>query len=406
MRFFTLLIVLLFAVQLNAQEVEGYYITESGKRVSGFFKYEDFFDTPALKFKESKKGEFAGLPQDVAEYGMIEDNLKFEKHLVEIDISGNDSYKKNPVWSKQTIFLNVLVSGNATLYSYTKDYRTFFFLSTAAKPKEINQLVYKKYKLSDDSVVENSQFRQQLYNDVICKGQKVSDFSEIKYDKKELTDVFKNYNECSGSKSLVYGPKKKANFKYSLFAGIHSMSLGVDYVSPEADNESSFTYSGGAEVSYVFPSETWGLYARAEFESLNSKISDTYDKGYNVTEITYKVHGSAFSFMAGPRYHFLLSNSSNIYLETGFCMSQPFGSIERIETVYPINDGTPYAGDNREYDLTTSFALNFGAGYSFKKKYAVAFRVITKRDFLEDVKSTSFKTSFSRMGLAFIYTLN
>ncbi|MCO6146709.1 hypothetical protein [Flavobacterium sp. NRK1] len=403
MKFFTLLIAAFFAVQLNAQDVKGYYITVSGNKTEGFFKYGDFYDAESLKFKQSRNDDYKGFSNDVVEYGMYDDNLKFEKHVVQVDVSGNDSFEKNPELQTRTVFLNVLIEGNATLYSYTKDYKTIFFFNTKAKPQEVTHLIYKKYKISDSETKENTGFRQQLYNAVRCDGQYVSDFKDIMYDKKQLMDVFKNYNSCKGYKSVIYGPKKKSGFNYSVFAGVNNLNVGISYAFPAVDNQSKINYNFGSEVTYVFHSERPALFFRVEYELLTSDVVDSYDQGYNVLESTYKIKGSALNFIFGPRYNFLLSEKSSILADAGFCFSQPFGDIKKTTIIYPVNNGEPYSGDHNEYNLTTGFGINLGVGYTFDKKYGIVFRYLTNRNYLEGQHS-SFKTKINRVGIEFKYT--
>lgn len=390
--------------QLHAQDIKGYYIGASGQKVEGFFKYGDYNDTPSLKFKTSRDAEYTSLSNDVVEYGLDEDKLKFEKHTVDIDISGNDSYRKNPEWLTHTVFLNLIVDGDTKLYSYTKDYNTKFFFSTKNKPNEVSQLIYKKYKMPDGTIAENAMFRQQLYNAVRCDGQSISEYTTILYDKKQLTDVVKHYNECTGSKSEVYGPKKKSDFKYSVFAGVHSLNVGITNSTPPVDSQSSVTYSFGGEVAYTFPSEKVSFYLFAEYESLDSEVVDDYDQGYNVLTSTYKIKGSALNFVFGPRYNFLLNDNNKIFMDAGFYFSVPFGDVKRTTLITPTT-GESYSGVHNEYDLDTAFGLNFGVGYTFQKKYSIAFRYVTGRDFLDDVYS-NFKTKISRVGVVVSYTLN
>lgn len=403
MRFFNFIALLLFAVQLQAQDVEGYYVTESGKKVDGFFKFADFFETASLKFKQSRGGQFNSLPANVIEYGMTENKLKFEKHTVDIDISGNNSYSRNPEWLKQTVFLCVIVKGNATLYSYTKDYKTFFFFNNIANPAVVSQLIYRKYKKEDESIVESNAFRQQLYNAIPCPGQKASDFADILYDKKQLSEVFEKYNKCTGSKSEVYAVLKRSKFKYSAFAGVHNLNLEIVEASPAVEAESSVTYSFGGEVAYTFRSEDWGLFARVEFESLNSKNEDIYDRGFNSEQSIYKIEGSALNVVFGPRYNLMLSDRSTIIFDAGFCFSKPFATLKR-STLITTETGTSYPGANQEYDLEPGFAVSFGVGFNFDK-YGLALRYMTDRDFLDDVYST-YKTKIDRIGLVFSYRLN
>jgi len=404
MRLLTLFSSILFTLQLQAQDVKGYYITDSGKKVDGYFKYSDFFDTSSLKFKESKKDEFSVLPQNIIEYGLIEDQLKFERHLVKIDISGNDSFSKEPEWSDKTIFLNVLIEGIATLYSYTKDYKTTFFFSTAAKPGEVNQLVYKKYKISGESVAENNSFRQQLYNSVKCDGQNVSDFTAIMYDKKQFSEVFKKYNECNGSKSEIYGPKKKSDFKYTIVAGLYNASLEIPYALPEVGKANDIAYGLGIEASYVFPSETTEIFFRAEYELLKVKLKSSTNYVYNTTTSIYDLDTQVVNIYLGPRYNFLLNDSSKISLDAAFDASIPFGDITQ-STIITTPTGVLYPGVPSHYNLEPGFCINFGVGYTFDNKYGIYFKCETNRDFLDNT-SSHYKTNVSRLGLNLRYTLN
>lgn len=196
MKIFTFLSAMLFVISSYAQDVKGYYITASGQKTEGFFKEGDFNDTPTLRFKASKNDEYAILSADVVEYG-FDEGLKFVKRTVEMDISRNITLDKNPVLESRTMFLNVIVEGKATLYSYTKDYKVSYFFSVEGEQDVITQLINKKYILDNGNTVDYPGFRQQLYVKVKCEDQKVSDFALIMYDRKQLMNVFTNYNTCN-----------------------------------------------------------------------------------------------------------------------------------------------------------------------------------------------------------------
>jgi len=404
MRFLTLVILFSLSTRLQAQDVSGYYITTSGVKVEGYFKYADFFDTPALKFKTDKKSDYVVLPQDVVEYGLSEDKLKFEKHIVKIDISGSNSTTKEPEWSDKSLFLNVLIEGNANLYSYIKDYKPLFFFNTAAKPGEINQLVYKKYITSSETTAENNFFRQQLYNAVKCEGENVSDFATVVYDKNQLLGIFRKYNECNGSKSEVYGTKKKSDFKYTIVAGLYNTTMGIPYALPEVDQTNDITYGLGIEASYVFPSETTEIFFRAEYELLKVKLVSSTNYVYNTTTSIYDLNTQAFNIYVGPRYNFLLNDRSKISLDTAFGASIPFGDITQ-STIITSPTGLQYPGVPSHYNLEPGFCINFGVGYTFNNKYGIYFKCETNRDFLDNT-SSHYKTKVSRIGLNLRYTIN
>ena len=404
MKIFTFLAALLFASVSYAQDIKGYYITASGQRTEGYFKQADFNDTASLRFSTSKKGEYAPLSDNVVEYGTDEDRLKFEKHNVNIDISGSDSTSKTPEFLTQTVFLNVILKGDALLYSYTKDYRTKYFLGTQDKPG-INELVNKKYRLENGSTAENPMYRQQLFNALKCKRQTVSDFSGMLYGKKELAQVVQDNNDCMGSGSESFGPKRKSNFKYTVVGGAYNTMLKIPNGKPDVGSTGSDTnYGIGIEASYVFSSETTELFFRGEFETMNVTLDETKDLNYNYTRSIYKIKGTAVNIYVGPRYNVFINDNNKIFFDASFCISIPSGDITK-ETIITPPAGGEYNGQGFKYGLKPGFAVNLGVGYTLNDKFGLALRYETNRDFL-DGASSAFKMNLSRLGLNLRYTLN
>jgi hypothetical protein len=402
MRFYVLLTAMLFAVQLNAQDVKGYYITKSGQTVKGFFEYGDLNNTSSLKFKSSNKDVYKAIPQDATEYGTDEENVRFERHVVKIDVSDASSTDSNPQWDTQTIFLNVVVKGNATLYSYTKNYQTKFFY-TIGKQSEVNQLVYKKYINANGVPAENFAFRQQLYKNVSCKGQDVSEFSELPYHEKQLEEVFINFNKCSGSESETFGPKRDTGVSYSFIAGIYNLNFGLMDIAPVPDRENNITYGFGAEAAYTFRSEKISLFAGLEYELMSTDLEYSYKQSFNTVHKKFEIDANALNFYFGPRYNFLLNDNHKIFFDIAPGISIPFGNIKE-NTVISAESGDSYVGEITEHKLKAGFYFNIDLGYTFDERYSVAVRYETRRDFLNDVYST-YKTDITRWGITLRYTL-
>lgn len=405
MRFITLLTALLFAVQTYAQDVKGYYITESGKTINGFFEDGDFNNSQVLKFKETPSAAAQNLPIDVVEYGLDDLNLKYEKLSVKVDISTKDSHNKEPVWETKTLFLNIIVSGNANLYSYTKDYETKFFYKTKDK-QGAEQLINKKYFTDTEKIAMNRAYRQQLYNTVNCNNQKkVSDFVDVAYNKTALENLFIEYNECMGGESKVFKTKIESGFKFTAFAGVSSTTFGVTDNDRLPDDGSNINYLVGAEIAYRFPSQTSEVFLMAEYETIDGNIQGRKDNPYNHIISKYEFNGSAINTAIGYRYNFILSNMNKIFLEGAFNLSFPSGEVTQNVLVYPAAGSDPYPETTYDYKWKTGFCLGFGVGYVFDGKYGIALRYTTKRDFLEDVYSF-YKTEVSRLGLNLRYTIN
>lgn len=402
MRFFTLLTALFFAVQTYAQNVKGYYVNYEGKRIEGSFKQADFTNLSALEFQQSSnKGYIKLSPDLVKEYG-VGDEFKFEKHMVRIDVSQSGGTEKGFQWSEDAIFLNVVVEGDATLYSYSKEYFTKYFLKTKEMQKP-EQLMFKKYKAADGNIVDNNGFRQQLYNKVKCPGQTEQDFSDVLYDRKQLIDIIKNYNKSQGVKSEEYhnGLKRESGFSYTVFAGIYNLNFGIKEINPTVDGQNNVNYGFGGEVAYTFRSEKVTLFAGVEYELMSSEVVNSYRQSFNTMTTTFKMDSNAFNFYFGPRYNFIFNDRNKLFIDTALGMSIPFGDIDQT-TVITTDVGESYPGASDDYNLKPCFYLNFGFGYTFDR-YGVAIRYRTGRDFLEDVNST-YKTNITSLGVIFRYT--
>lgn len=412
MKFFTLLTALFISMQVFAQDLKGYYITNSDKRIEGSFKPADFNDVVSLQFKPSGQSDYNQLSiNDVKEYGVNDNEFKFEKHTVQIDISdvnsNSVSTQKSPEWKTETLFLSVVVDGDSRLYSYTKDYKTKFFISTKNKPGEVSLLVYKKYQ-TPDGIAENVAFRQQLFNAVKCEGQNIGDFIGTRYDKKELSEAVKNYNKCSGSESVSYynGFRKRKEIKYTAFVGVSNTYLGITSGFPPVSGaDSKANYSFGVEAAYVFPSEKVEFFVQAEYETISVKNIDAYDQGYNVITSTYELDGGAVNVFFGPRFNFLLNEKNKFFVDAAFGMSFPVGLEIKRSTLIKTGTGFEYEGDSDRFDAQTSFCAHLGVGYVFNDKFGLSLRYETSRDMLDDATSP-YKTDVTRLGLNLRYTIN
>jgi len=273
MRFFSVLSLLLLTMQSLAQDVKGYYITYDGNKVDGYFKQGDFNDLSSLEFKRSSKSGYIKMSADaIKEYG-VGNEFKFEKHFVQVDVSLSNTKDKNPQMKAETLFLSVVITGKTSLYSYTKDYNTKFFIKTKDKA-EPEQLIYKKYLLDNGAVGDNTTFRQQLYTLVNCKANSADYFANVVYYRKQLSDIVKEDNVCQGgvAEEFFNGTRKESEFHYSAFAGLYNQKFGLNNETPEVGENTKLTYSAGAEAMYTFPSEKASLFFRVEYESIQTPL--------------------------------------------------------------------------------------------------------------------------------------
>ena len=401
MRFFTLLAVILFTAQSFAQDVKGYYITYDGNKVEGYFKEGDFNDASSLEFKQMSKSQYVKLSADaMKEYGVGKE-FKFEKHLVQIDRSVANGLEKNPQMKTESLFLNVIIEGGTSLYSYTKEYATKFFVKSKSKT-EPEQLIYKKYRLEDGTIAENNTFRQQLFNSVNCKSKSANDFLDAIYQRKELIDAVKEDNKCNGTDSKEYfnDTRRPSDFHYNAFLGLYNQKVAVDNANPPFGKDTQFTITVGVEVAYLFKSEIAALFFRLEYERFSA------DKSIEVQNITntvtkYAIDVSTVNFMFGPRYNFVALDNHKVFLDGGFGLSVPFGDIDK--TVTAFNGAGSFDGGSTKYDLRPSLLVGFGAGYIYNNRYGIAVRYELDKDYLD---YNSYQTKFGKVGINLSYYIN
>lgn len=395
MKKITLLICLtIFTLSGYSQDTQnGYYINASGQKVTGEFMQADFFDADALKFKPSG-ASFEKLDIDnVIEYG-ISDDYKFVKRTVQIDNSNLNinqlSQNREPNFVEETLFLNVVVDGDATLYSYKHMGAQKYFYSIQSKGIKAKQLVYKQY-MASSAIKSNNEFRQQLYVDSRCPEDKViGDFLDIEYDVEDLKEIFIDYNSCVNSDYTVYENKSgnKIKINYTVFAGVHSTSFGTS-LTPETD--SNITYGGGFELGIVLPSQKFGLFLRAEYEKFSVETVNIREREFGEDIITtYKAESHLLNFAFGPRYFFNISGKSKIYIDAG------------LQMTFPVSNGNLTSNGSIIAPLGNTFSINGGVGYMFNNKFGAELRADTNRD----LSGGAIKFDFTRIGLNLRYTIN
>ena len=89
------------------------------------------------------------------------------------------TYDKNPTFQEEQLFLKVLIEGKASLYEYVEVGLQRYFYTVDSS--NIEQLVFKSYKVDRDLVAKNNMYKQQLYNDLKCStftAKKLEDLNE------------------------------------------------------------------------------------------------------------------------------------------------------------------------------------------------------------------------------------
>lgn len=368
---------------MNAQDVKGYYLGVGGKRVEGLFRKTNFGDAKRLEFRTSENESYGPLPLEVtSEYGA--DGRKFVKSTVEMDITGGSaaavSNGKDPVLEKNTLFLEVLVHSNASLYLYADGSNYRYFYNVADRDAKIKQLIYKKYFYQGATVAENTFFRQQLAIDVLCANDRNSKYANLAYNRSTLIPLFQEYNRCTGFESVVAEERKEkaSKFVLSVFAGGGSTttkSLNAPFnVDVKANG---FAYYAGGEIALKIKYSGFSVFGKVHVTRISGDGNKQYQLGTTYTVVNkLKVDLTEFNAALGARHTFAVGGTDRIFLEAAIGAAKPTGDITLDYGTYSSTEGGVYRL-NIKPDPNMFFT--FGGGLCLTKNISAGVYYISNR---------------------------
>lgn len=383
----------------------GNYTDINGKKHDGLIKNYDWKNNPtSIIFKTDDSSKEEIIESEKINRFEILGICKFVKFTVEIDKSSLKTNLidkiENPVYNSETALLKVIVDGKMSLYKYEQEDLIKFFYGISNETP--TQLFYKKYlpnydKLAELStnnidansytVLENNNYKKQLYNDVNCDFERPV-FNKLNYEVEDLKKYFIKYNECKNFDFVEYKNRKaKVNIKPSLKLNYYNFEL-------EGNNTKSDKSPGiafGAEFEIVLPYN-------------NNKISLIFDPNYNMMEqdLYYTTEKRSLpqtlyaklnyiNIPIGIRYNMYLNENSKISITPSFDLNYGIG-----------NSNGFFVNEKLIYDFNTSTNYGLAVGYSYKK-YFIELKMQTKTNVFEDLSPNEYK--LNNMSLAIKYQL-
>ncbi|TYP72972.1 porin family protein [Aquimarina intermedia] len=367
---------------------KGYYINNSGQKFDCLIKNSDWKNNPDTfdyKISEESKIETGrlGLVKEFGIYGVS----KYSREVVQIDRSSdkliNLSYDKNPSFNEEQLFLKILVEGKANLYLYENgSFRKYFYNIDNSK---VEQLIYKKYKVSRDQVGSNNRFRQQLWNNLKCSTITINKVENLKYNKKELIKFFVQYNECINPDFRNYIEKHKKNhFNLTLRPRLSNSSLTIQNSSTNSSARNTDTDFGnklgfgfGIEAEFILPfnKNKWAISIEPTYRSFKAeKTTDVNNLsgGKLISEVDYKFIEIPISL----RHYFFISNNSKVFVNASYIFD--IDSNSSLE--YKRSDGSKL----NSLDVKGRDNLALGIGYNLNNKYVLEIRYQTSREILDN----------------------
>jgi len=389
----------LFKAQITFEK--GYFISNSGKREEVLIRNIDWKNNPT-EF-EYKTAESSPVKKEtinnIKEFG-VDNDSRFIRKKVLIDTSSDElnamSYDRKPEFKEETVFLKYVVDGKADLLYYEdNDIRKFFFSVDDLDPK---QLIYKPYYIDNSQITYNEDYKKQLTEILTC-GVESKKIRAARYDRKNLADLFMNFNSCSeGNTAVNYSQAKEKTdlFNLNIRPGINLSSLEVTsptYTSRETTkfgNKMSFRIGIEAEFILPFNKNKWALFAEPTYQYYkDEKESIAFAGQYFEMKSTRSVDYKSLEVPIGVRYYLFLNKKSKIFFNVAYLMDFEFKSNVKL--------------DFSEIKTDSGSNIAFGAGYKYNDKFLIELRATTQRNLLQNY--VTLDSNYHTLSLILGYTL-
>lgn len=361
---------------------KGYFIDNEGQKVNCLIKNFDWKNNPTqIEYRINNQSEKKIIScNSIKEFG-VDQISKYVSASVDIDrsssISGDLSEIREPIFQKETLFLKVLIDGNASLYEYINNNLKRYFYSV--NKSTIEQLIFKKYKVQKDNIIENNGFRKQLWDHLKCIGIEVEDVRKLKYRKDDLVDFFSRYNDCQNSEFINFiGKQKREIFNLSVRPRVTSTFLSIknDFSNfSYNDSDRSVKYAFGLEAEFILPynRNKWSLLFEPTLRNFETdKITnvDFVSGGQLMTIIKY----NSIEIPVGLRYYLFLNDNSKFFINAAVVFDRTYDSIVEFKR----GDGS------KLISLLVQPRANYALGFGFKQndKFSVELRYLTDREIL------------------------
>jgi hypothetical protein len=288
--FFHLIVFSISSAFCQTKFEKGYFITNEDQRIECLVRNSQWINNPDEFFYKLGSEDVSSVVKisEAKEFGIV-GSIKFVREVVEIDQSTDDpsslSNSRNPIWRKDTAYLKVLIEGRANLYSFQSGNLFRYFYKVEGK--EVNQLIYKRFFLSNGIIAENKSFQQQLFNDLRCTTTTIKDATKLDYKENSLVKYFVDYLACNGDTSQTN--KLRNNRTRNLTAIV------------------------GTQLLSGFPSDKNSVIRLGvEFETM---LTNRQDWAFLVDPTAYLVSTESLVVIPfGVRHYFNLSDKSRIFL--------------------------------------------------------------------------------------------
>lgn len=282
------------------------------------------------------------------------------------------------------------------LYEYVDNNVTRYFYNN--ENSDIEQLIYKKYKFSENNIGENNRFRQQLWKDLKCSNSQKNVVQKLNYTKKDLIKYFVEVNSCDQQEYVNFEEKQERDvFNLTIRPRVNSSSLTIEnsfFKKNEFENKINFGLGVEAEFILPFNKNKWAIAIEPTYQSYNAEARTEVSKVAG-GELIASVDYSSIEMPVGLRHYFFLNDNSKMFINASYIFD--FSSNSYIELVR--NDGSYI--NSLEIKTNNNFAM--GVGFKQNDRYSLELRYHAGREVLANY--LYWNSEFKSISLIFGYSL-
>jgi hypothetical protein len=278
--YLSLLFLLALSTAFGQKDFREGYLIQNGDTVRGLLDYRgDIRNAQIASFKPSPSGQIVTYTsEEISGYGFDKEAKVFESRRIPLTDSANASTQ-----ATQSVFLNVLVKGQASLYYYRdagKGNRYFLekdtlFAELAERPvKKTDPQTGKTYTGTNKTYLG---LLQVAFAD--CPALTQATYTYLTLSHNPLINIFTRYNQCLGASSASYRHQKE---KTKITIGpmlLYSRAELVFHGEPildHADFEQELGLGGGVSFNLVVPEWSEKLSLQASLLYVPYKFRGTY----------------------------------------------------------------------------------------------------------------------------------
>ncbi|MEZ4945134.1 MAG: outer membrane beta-barrel protein [Cyclobacteriaceae bacterium] len=408
----TLIATLFITISAKSQTTNwqpGFIIPSGRDTIKGFIDFKDWKQNPKhILFKDLNSKEFSYSANSISYFYISTFDEFYHGNIITTDQSSlrsNDVINliNQNIIKTDTVFLKVLVDGKISLFEFNDGNRLHYLYDDGTRIRELE--VKKKRALQTSNtygVATINLYKEQLKSLMKDCSRINSDINNLTYGSKGLTNIFREYHECSSFPiSYINQSKDKFKFKFGIGTGVQITSIRLDS-EVGFPTISSNDYSTpinpiiGISGEIIIPKnrESWSIANDLIFSNYSSTVNTQIQSGAAIYTSDVKIKFSYIKLMNLIRYKFITNRTLLPFLNFGisnsFALNSEFHSTREITDLGKTISRTErvdYEVRNHEQGLV------LGGGVSFKKWSAEI-----------QYESTNGFSSYSNLGTKVSYT--